>query len=127
MIEATTLGAAFLAGLAVGAWADEAETAALFRPQAGGRTGDRWRSPFGGPARFAAAVDGLRRLGAGAVGHQLLSPSGDSGVHFRRAGVRKERRFDGRAGRASGICVSVVDGRGTQEPGWRRATSGCRL
>src|SRR5581483_6754947 len=30
--EATTLGAAYLAGLAVGLWADEAETATLFRP-----------------------------------------------------------------------------------------------
>jgi glycerol kinase len=31
--EATTLGAAYLAGLAVGVWADESETAALFRPK----------------------------------------------------------------------------------------------
>jgi glycerol kinase len=32
--EATTLGAAFLAGLAAGVWADEEATAALFRPRA---------------------------------------------------------------------------------------------
>ncbi|HYT39954.1 MAG TPA: FGGY-family carbohydrate kinase, partial [Acidimicrobiia bacterium] len=56
--EATTLGAAYLAGLAVGVWADEAETAALFRPKrvvepvlgADARTTAR--------ARFAAAVEG---------------------------------------------------------------------
>src|SRR5207244_5923763 len=56
--EATTLGAAYLAGLAVGVWADEAETAALFRPARvaepalghGGRRAAR--------ARFAPAVEG---------------------------------------------------------------------
>ncbi len=56
--EATTLGAAYLAGMAVGVWADEAETAALFRPKrvvepvlgADARTTAR--------ARFAAAVEG---------------------------------------------------------------------
>ncbi|MEW6472775.1 MAG: FGGY family carbohydrate kinase [Actinomycetota bacterium] len=55
--EATTLGAAYLAGLAVGVWADEAETAALFRPSrvaepvldAAARSAVR--------ARFAAAVE----------------------------------------------------------------------
>ena len=31
--EATTLGAAYLAGLAVGLWPDEAATAALFEPR----------------------------------------------------------------------------------------------
>ena len=31
--EATTLGAAYLAGMAVGVWSDETETAALFRPK----------------------------------------------------------------------------------------------
>jgi glycerol kinase len=30
--EATTLGAAYLAGMATGVWADEAQTAALFSP-----------------------------------------------------------------------------------------------
>jgi glycerol kinase len=56
--EATTLGAAYLAGLAVGVWADEAETAALFRPKrvveprldADVRSAAR--------ARFACAVEG---------------------------------------------------------------------
>jgi glycerol kinase len=56
--EATTLGAAYLAGLAVGVWADEAETAGLFRPSrvaeplldASARSAVR--------ARFAAAVEG---------------------------------------------------------------------
>jgi glycerol kinase len=56
--EATTLGAAYLAGLATGVWAAEAETAALFRPKrvvepvlsAGARTEAR--------QRFAVAVDG---------------------------------------------------------------------
>ena len=56
--EATTLGAAYLAGLAVGVWADEAETAALFQPKRlaepaldeGARAESR--------RRFAAAVEG---------------------------------------------------------------------
>ncbi|MDA8276488.1 MAG: FGGY-family carbohydrate kinase [Actinomycetota bacterium] len=34
VVEATTLGAGFLAGIAVGTWADEAETAALWAPAA---------------------------------------------------------------------------------------------
>jgi glycerol kinase len=34
VVEATTLGAGFLAGIAVGTWADEAETAALWVPAA---------------------------------------------------------------------------------------------
>ncbi len=56
--EATTLGAAYLAGLAVGVWADEAETAALFRPR---RIAEPVLSDAGraaARARFAAAVDG---------------------------------------------------------------------
>jgi glycerol kinase len=56
--EATTLGAAYLAGLAVGVWADETETAALFRPSrvAEPAFGDDARSEA--RARFAAAVEG---------------------------------------------------------------------
>jgi len=56
--EATTLGAAYLAGLAVGVWADEAETAALFRPKrvAEPSLSDGIRSAS--RARFAAAVEG---------------------------------------------------------------------
>jgi glycerol kinase len=56
--EATTLGAAYLAGLAVGVWADEAETAGLFRPQriAEAALSDTARSAA--RSRFAAAVDG---------------------------------------------------------------------
>jgi len=56
--EATTLGAAYLAGLAVGVWADEAETAALFQPSriAEPALGADARSEA--RARFAAAVDG---------------------------------------------------------------------
>ncbi|HKN89476.1 MAG TPA: FGGY-family carbohydrate kinase [Acidimicrobiia bacterium] len=56
--EATTLGAAYLAGLAVGVWADEAETAALFRPArvAEPALGDDARRAA--RARFAAAVEG---------------------------------------------------------------------
>jgi glycerol kinase len=56
--EATTLGAAYLAGLAVGVWADEAETAALFRPKlvAEPALSDDARSAA--RARFAAAVEG---------------------------------------------------------------------
>jgi glycerol kinase len=55
--EATTLGAAYLAGLAVGVWADEAETAALFHPSrvVEPALGDKARSAA--RARFAAAVD----------------------------------------------------------------------
>ena len=56
--EATTLGAAYLAGLAVGVWADEAETAALFRPArvAEPSIGDDARAAA--RTRFAAAVEG---------------------------------------------------------------------
>jgi glycerol kinase len=56
--EATTLGAAYLAGLAVGVWADEAETAALFRPSriAEPTLSDDARATA--RARFAAAVEG---------------------------------------------------------------------
>jgi glycerol kinase len=56
--EATTLGAAYLAGLAVGVWADETETAALFRPKrvVDPAIGDDERAA--GRARFAAAVEG---------------------------------------------------------------------
>ena len=56
--EATTLGAASLAGLAVGLWRDEAETAALFRPA---RVAEPHLSPEARSAarsRFAAAVEG---------------------------------------------------------------------
>jgi glycerol kinase len=47
-VEATTLGAAYLAGLAVGTWADEEEIAALWSPRttvepAGRPDRDRWR------------------------------------------------------------------------------------
>jgi glycerol kinase len=56
--EATALGAAYLAGLAAGVWADEAETAALFRPKhiAEPKLSDDRRSAA--RARFAAAVEG---------------------------------------------------------------------
>jgi glycerol kinase len=56
--EATTLGAAYLAGLAVGVWVDEAETAALFRPKrlAEPTLSDDARAAA--RARFAAAVEG---------------------------------------------------------------------
>jgi glycerol kinase len=56
--EATTLGAAYLAGLAVGVWADEAETAALFRPSriVEPSLSDDARSAA--RTRFTAAVEG---------------------------------------------------------------------
>jgi glycerol kinase len=56
--EATTLGAAYLAGLSVGLWSDEGETAALFRPSriAEPALSDAARSTA--RARFAAAVEG---------------------------------------------------------------------
>jgi len=56
--ETTALGAAYLAGLAVGVWADEGETAALFRPArvAEPALSDDARSAA--RARFAAAVEG---------------------------------------------------------------------
>lgn len=49
VLEATTLGAAYLAGMAVGIWSDEAEIAASWKPRAvvepGRRTDrDRWRA-----------------------------------------------------------------------------------
>jgi len=50
VLEATTLGAAFLAGLAVGTWADEEELAAMWSPtevveprRRSGAARDRWR------------------------------------------------------------------------------------
>jgi glycerol kinase len=55
--EATTLGAAFLAGMATGVWPDEAATASLFRPR---RTVEPVRSEAeraAARARFAAAVE----------------------------------------------------------------------
>ncbi len=56
--EATTLGAAYLAGLAVGVWADEAETAALFRPKLVAEPKMKEEARAAARARFAAAVDG---------------------------------------------------------------------
>ena len=48
VLEATTLGAAYLAGLAIGVWSDEGEIAAAWRPSrvvepAGNPDRDRWR------------------------------------------------------------------------------------
>ncbi len=56
--EATTLGAAYLAGLAVGVWADEAETAALFRPARVAGPGLSADARADARARFGAAVEG---------------------------------------------------------------------
>jgi glycerol kinase len=56
--EATTLGAAYLAGLAVGVWADEAETAALFRPKRVVEPAIDADARSAARARFAAAVEG---------------------------------------------------------------------
>ena len=49
VLEATTLGAAYLAGMAVGTWADETEVAAAWQPRAvveptGRLDRDRWRA-----------------------------------------------------------------------------------
>jgi glycerol kinase len=59
--EATTLGAAYLAGLALGTWADESEVAAAWRPAAviEPRPGDARRA--GARQRWAAARE--RSLG----------------------------------------------------------------
>ena len=58
--EATTLGAAYLAGMAAGVWPDEAATAALFRPRA-------VVEPSGSPAARSAArgrwADAVARCG----------------------------------------------------------------
>ena len=48
VLEATTLGAAYLAGMAVGTWADEEEIAGLWSPKAiveptAALDRDRWR------------------------------------------------------------------------------------
>ncbi|MGH9165568.1 MAG: FGGY family carbohydrate kinase [Acidimicrobiales bacterium] len=64
VVEATTLGAAFLAGMAVGMWADEAEVAATWSPSRivePGRRRDRerWRSMV---ARAAGTVPELSAL-----------------------------------------------------------------
>ncbi|HYH49211.1 MAG TPA: FGGY-family carbohydrate kinase [Acidimicrobiia bacterium] len=56
--EATTLGAAYLAGLATGVWADEAETAALFRPKRVAEPALSDADRRDARARFAAAVEG---------------------------------------------------------------------
>ena len=56
--EATTLGAAYRAGLAVGVWADEAETAALFRPKRVAEPALSDADRASARSRFAAAVDG---------------------------------------------------------------------
>jgi glycerol kinase len=56
--EATTLGAAYLAGLAVGVWADEAETAALFHPKGVVEPALGADARLAARERFAAAVDG---------------------------------------------------------------------
>jgi glycerol kinase len=56
--EATTLGAAYLAGLAVGVWNDEAETAALFRPSRVAEPSLSDDARAAARARFAAAVEG---------------------------------------------------------------------
>jgi glycerol kinase len=56
--EATTLGAAYLAGLAVGLWADESETAALFRPARVAEPALDDAARAEARSRFAAAVDG---------------------------------------------------------------------
>jgi glycerol kinase len=56
--EATTLGAAYLAGLAVGVWADEAETAALFRPKRIVEPAIDADARLAARARFSAAVEG---------------------------------------------------------------------
>ncbi|HVW32675.1 MAG TPA: FGGY-family carbohydrate kinase [Acidimicrobiia bacterium] len=55
--EATTLGAAYLAGLAVGVWADEAATAALFRPKRVAEPALGADARAAARTRFAAAVD----------------------------------------------------------------------
>jgi glycerol kinase len=56
--EATTLGAAYLAGLAVGIWGDEAETAALFRPRQVVEPALGVDARSEARARFTAAVEG---------------------------------------------------------------------
>jgi glycerol kinase len=56
--EATTLGAAYLAGLAVGVWTDETETAALFRPLRVAEPSLSNDARAAARARFAAAVEG---------------------------------------------------------------------
>ena len=55
--EATTLGAAYLAGMALGMWADEADVAAAWRPSAGGRAPVHRAQPHRGPGPLVAARD----------------------------------------------------------------------
>ncbi len=57
VLEATTLGAAYLAGMALGVWADEDEVAASWTPQrvVEPRTGDARRADT--RARWLAARD----------------------------------------------------------------------
>lgn len=62
--EATTLGAAYLAGLAVGTWADEGETAAMWSPRetvdpAGTLDRDRWREAVRRSETWIPELSGL--------------------------------------------------------------------
>jgi glycerol kinase len=56
--EATTLGAAYLAGMAAGVWADESETAALFRPRRVAEPAIDAEARADARRRFSAAVAG---------------------------------------------------------------------
>ena len=68
VLEATTLGAAFLAGLARGTWASEAEVAAAWSPARGGRAGGVVR-----PRPVARGASPRRRLAVRPVLHRLLT------------------------------------------------------
>ncbi len=59
VLEATTLGAAYLAGMAVGTWSDEDDVAAAWATPSGGRPGGGRRGPRPGPAALARGPEAV--------------------------------------------------------------------
>ena len=74
--EATTLGAAFLAGLAVGTWSDVDDIAATWRPRADHRPG-----PAPRPGALGRGRRPRQRLDSLAVGTRLLELGGPRADH----------------------------------------------
>ena len=74
VLEATTLGAAYLAGMAVGTWADEDEVAAAWIAPAGGRAGRERRRAVARPGPVARGPRPGRGHHPRALGPRLLRP-----------------------------------------------------
>ena len=90
VLEATTLGAAYLAGMAVGTWADEDDVAAAWAPAPGGRAPVGDRATAGrAPGPLARGPGAVRGHHSRAVRPRLLSPPHPARVH---AAVRAPAR-----------------------------------